>query len=363
MTGTSKQPLVLAVDDDPVNLAVMGEVLDGHFELCTADSGEQALQVAAERRPDVILLDIMMPGMDGYQTCRLLRETEGLEHCKIMLVSAKTSTQDRIDGYAAGADDYVTKPFHPSELVAKVHVFLRLKNSEEINALKSDLLNLVTHELRTPLTGLLPAAEFLCSEDELSTDDRRMWAQMIADCARRLHNWAEEGLVLCQLKAEGSACLDRAPFDISAMLREILRHHHEDLAKRQLSVHTEMPEQLEVYADRSRLRAVFGHLIDNACQHATEASTVELRVSCTGDQLRVDLRNQCPGHEAGAPDVDFGVLTPKVIEGEVVGASIKMAICREVLLAHGGDVEMVWEPDGSARVQASWPLQAGAAVV
>ncbi len=117
---------VLIVDDDEINVDVLEKLLRDDYVLATAQSGEGCLEKTDEFAPDVVLLDIMLPGMDGYETCRRLRAGGHGSTPQIVLVSAKASTQERLRGYEAGADDYVTKPFDHDELRAKVRVHARL---------------------------------------------------------------------------------------------------------------------------------------------------------------------------------------------------------------------------------------------
>ena len=142
---------ILAVDDNPTNNEIIQEMLSEDYDLQMATTGEEALKIATDFRPDLILLDIMMPGMDGYEVCRRLRANSNLMYTKIILVSAKTMTSERLEGYEAGADDYITKPFDDDEIRAKVNVYLRLKHIEEIGQMRRDFTTTVTHEMRTPM--------------------------------------------------------------------------------------------------------------------------------------------------------------------------------------------------------------------
>ncbi|MBL8014251.1 MAG: response regulator, partial [Candidatus Omnitrophica bacterium] len=118
---------VLAVDDDPTNLKIYEEVLKDQCHLKVASTGEEALQQIPRFKPDIVLLDIMMPGIDGYETCQKIKNDPDLKFTKILMVSAKAMTNDRLAGYGTGADDYITKPFNDDELLAKVKVYLKLK--------------------------------------------------------------------------------------------------------------------------------------------------------------------------------------------------------------------------------------------
>ncbi len=127
---SSKQK-VLIVDDEPRNQRIVMETLEDLFELQVASSGEEALECLKTNPPDLVLLDIMMPGISGYEVCSQIRRDAELRFTKVILVSGKAMIDERLKGYAAGADDYMTKPFVSEELLAKSKVFLRLVQIEK----------------------------------------------------------------------------------------------------------------------------------------------------------------------------------------------------------------------------------------
>ena len=130
---------ILAVDDDLNNIAILEELLDGNYELKISSNGEQALKAAPEFQPDMILLDIMMPGKDGYEVCRQLRKHPMLKKTKIIILSARAMNSEQQEGYRAGADDYITKPFEGDELLEKMQIHLGTKNIEESEQIKSEV--------------------------------------------------------------------------------------------------------------------------------------------------------------------------------------------------------------------------------
>lgn len=128
----SSQARILAVDDNPTNLAIVEEALDGLYEVRLARDGEEALRIAPQFQPDVVLLDVMMPRVDGCEVCRRMKHDPSLTGVRIVMVSAKVKPDDRQEGYRAGADDYLTKPFCEDELVAKIRVVLDAKRSDRL---------------------------------------------------------------------------------------------------------------------------------------------------------------------------------------------------------------------------------------
>ena len=123
---------ILIVDDDKLNQKALSYMLEKSYTLETASSGEEALKMIEGFTPNIVLLDIMMPGVNGYDVCREMRTVDSLRHTKIILVSARIQLEDRLKGYEVGADDYIKKPFDEDELKAKVDVFTRLNEQETL---------------------------------------------------------------------------------------------------------------------------------------------------------------------------------------------------------------------------------------
>src|SRR4051794_16751148 len=121
---------ILAVDDDHRNLEIFKHLLESQYQLATAGTGEEALQKIVTFGPDLVLLDIMMPGINGYDVCKLIKQGED-NLTKVILVSAKAMIDERLMGYEAGADDYIAKPFDHEEFLAKVRIFIKLKKTED----------------------------------------------------------------------------------------------------------------------------------------------------------------------------------------------------------------------------------------
>ena len=142
MEQKEKKTKILAVDDDPVIRGLIKSIfLNSKFDVNEADSGEMALEILPDIMPDIILLDIIMSGMDGFEVLKSIRSNEKLKYIRIILLSSKNNIDERLKGYDLGADDYMTKPFVGNELLAKVNVFAKLKHSEERNLSLTELVN------------------------------------------------------------------------------------------------------------------------------------------------------------------------------------------------------------------------------
>ncbi len=267
MNQTSeKQNTILAVDDDPLWVESLKLVLGYKYNLVTAHSVTEAMEALQRHRTDLVLMDINMPGQNGYEACRKIRLSPEFGHTKIILMSGSSTTEQRIKGYEAGADDFLSKPFHADELLAKIKVFLRLKPIEELDLMKHQLLSVVAHELRTPLSGIIPATEMLLSGDPMDQEQITMWGEMILENSHRLMCIADRSLLLSQFMT-GDAKLDPEVFCLAAMAKDIVEETKLLAEKMETRVLLHGDTDLQVYADPRYIKMALRALLENALRY------------------------------------------------------------------------------------------------
>ncbi len=179
--GTEKKPMVLIVDDVPKNLQVLASTLRAEdCQIAAATNGQKALDMLNKITPDLILLDVMMPELNGFQVCEKLKADPNTAELPIIFLTARTETEDIVKGFRLGAVDYVTKPFNPAELLARVRTQLELKKARDsektlISELRTTLADLKDALARVKaLSGLLP----ICSNCKKIRDDKGYWQQV-----------------------------------------------------------------------------------------------------------------------------------------------------------------------------------------
>ena len=328
---------ILAVDDNVIDIITIEKLLGERYDLRTATTGEKALEIAADFRPDIILLDNMMPGLDGGQVCRQIRADSGLRHTKIIMVSGKSRVSERIEAYQAGADDYITKPFDEDELLAKIRVYLRLKSVEEVDQFKTNVLTLLSHEARTPLNSLIAPAEMLMSGDEIDAEERKLLIEVVHSAARRLHRFFENVMLLSFLKS-GKWQFSPAPADLCDVVHEAVCDVATQAAERKIKIEEKFDAGPTVCLDRQQIKRVITAILDNAIRFSPPGSRVDIYV--TGDNARVCVRvsDHGKGIELDYLPYVFEELSAPDIDHHSQGQGLSLAIARQIVQQHNGTI-------------------------
>lgn len=328
---------ILIVDDHPTNVILLEDILGDEYQLATATSGEQALTIAADFRPDLVLMDIMMPGLDGYETCRRMRAHPTVGHAKIILVSAKAMLSERLQGYEAGADDYITKPFDEDELLAKVRVYLRLKSVEEVEQLKSDLLTLLTHETRTPLNGLLPALDVLRSEQDMPSEERALLFDIAWQSAQRLHALLERGLTLSAMKS-GQWSFQFTPVELGELVCNAISTVAAQARARNVDIDYTLPDTACIRLDQEQMLNVLTSILENAIRFSAMDGQVLVEVARDDDRCCIRVTDQGEGIDPDILPQVFQVFVHADLAHHSVGQGLSLALAQQIVLAHHGTI-------------------------
>jgi len=344
---------VLIVDDIPHNVDIIKIFLEGKYILDEAGTGEEALEKLPVFRPDLILLDVKLPGMSGYEVCEKIRQHAEYNHVKIMIVSALTMVDERLKGYEVGADDYITKPFVAEELEAKIRVFLNLKRTKEIDKLKTDLLALFSHETRTPLNTIIGMSSLLLDETSLS-DEIRETVAMIIESGRQLQQFVEKTTFLCTLK--GGTKLEKQDERILAQVNNVLAALKPAVDTKRLQIQTAIDPQTSLNADWNMLSEVLTYLINNAVKFSPPDSRVDIRQHQQDGSLILEVADQ----GKGIPDEWMGKIFDEFAIQDIMhhqkGQGLSLAIARHVMTLHDGTIKAENNPDGGATFILTFPL-------
>lgn len=338
------QDKVFIVDENETNIEILREYLEEHYVLEEAHSGEEALQKAPHFQPALILLDITMPGIEGYEVCRQMRATPALRHVKIIIISARTMLSERLEGYAAGADDYITKPFDEEELLAKVRVYLRLQYAEEMDQLKSDLLTLLSHETRTPLTSIISPVEILLANDDVELEQRRLLLNMVDQSAKKLQRLFEKVLMLSELKS-GKTHFQWQQGDLSELVKKVIDNLVTLITERNVHIAQRFSSTVQTTFDHEKMQFVIHAILENAVQFSASGDSIDVSVSTDTDQHCISITNHGEGIDPLFLSQVFDEFSHRDVDHHSQGHGLSLAIAQHIVKMHQGVIDVVSSPD------------------
>ena len=329
---------VLIVDDYPDALVLYCAVLseDGH-RVRTATSGDQALRLVDELEPELVLLDVSMPGLDGVEVLRRLRARRGGGPSVLMLTAARREPHAIEAGLKEGADAYLTKPIDSRELLARVRAALetfRLKRM--LDAQRRDHIAMLVHDLRHPLSSLALVAEVLEAEDMLAEERRAAVGQIRGMCAEMTR--LVDGVLAASRLEAGVFSVDPRVVTVGAIIEPTLAVFTPVAARRRVSLVFEGPLAARLRADAQKLRQALENLVANALKFTPRGGRVRVRVWRTEESLVFEVADTGPGiaeHERAAI---FDRYKQGARGRAAGGAGLGLAIARGIAEAHNGSV-------------------------
>ena len=344
---------ILIVDDDRINLRILGGILRSeNYSLTQAESGEAALEAYAAQPPDLVLLDVMLPGMDGFEICRRLKSTYGADSAPVIFITAKAESDDVVQGLAAGGVDYLPKPFKPKEVLARIRTHLQSRllierqkllvdQLSKANAAKNRFLGMAAHDLRNPLASIRGLAEFLTDGTVGAlTPDQQDLVSTIHSASQSMLDLVNELLDLATIEA-GELKLLLEPHDLAALLEKSVFLNNIEAAKKGTKVALAKHRELvRPKIDSAKIRQVADNLISNAIKFSPPGSEITVEINVAADTCGFSVKDQGPGIPAAEQDKlfkDFGKLSVKPTAGEK-STGLGLAICRKIVDAHAGSI-------------------------
>lgn len=345
---------ILLVDDDRINRRILAGILRPEgYELTEAGSGEETLEQYAAFPPDLVLLDVMMPGIDGFATCRQLREKYG-DHCApVIFITAKSESDDVVQGFAAGGVDYLPKPFRAKEVVARIRLHLQnralieaqrtlVEQLSQANAAKNQLLGMAAHDLRNPLASVRALAGLL-QEDvagALNADQRDL-VVTIQEASQSMLTLVNELLDTSVLEA-GEVAITPVEASLGDLLEKEIRLQNLNAAGKgqRIVLAPGDPLPARLWFDPDKVRQVINNLLTNACKFSPPGSVITVRTAVTPGACTVAVQDQGPGipeNERHKLFQDFGRTSVRPTGGEK-STGLGLAICRRIMVAHGGSI-------------------------
>jgi signal transduction histidine kinase len=342
---------ILIVDDERVARDLIeGFLYPEGYNLIFATSGVEVLTHIETINPDVILLDVMMPVIDGFEVCRRLKADGRWQHIPIILVTALVNKEDLVTGFAAGANDFLRKPVSELELRARVRSMVRIKQQyDQLEAtlrLRENLAQMIVHDIRTPLSVIMGFSELLLLKNAHAPENL-VELHEIKKQANHLDSFLNDLLMLTKVEAD-RPILNRSLVEVSQLVQQVERTHKIIAESRKIDLVFQLPaESRPVCLDANMFQRLLDNLISNALKFSPVHSSVTVRVEYPGlnnessdlPQLRIKVLDEGPGiapeHHERIFD-KFEIIDLKLRGVAQVG--LGLAFCKMVAEAHGGRI-------------------------
>jgi len=362
---------ILIVDDDRLNIRILSGILRKQgYELADADSGEKALEVYPKFNPDLVLLDVMMPGINGFEACRTLKQLHGDACAPIVFITAKNESDDVVEGFSAGGVDYLPKPFQPREVLVRIRTHLQnqlfaeqqkllVEQLSKANAAKNRFLGMAAHDLRNPLASVRGLAEFL--RDGVVgqlTPDQLDLIETIHTASQSMLRLVNELLDVATIEA-GELKIFPESHNLSDLIQKCVYLANIEAAKKNTHIVFAPPGQTpHPSIDAAKIQQVVDNLLSNAIKYSPPGSHVAVELRANDTHCSFGVKDQGPGIPEGERDKlfkDFGRLSVKPTGGEK-STGLGLAICHKIVEAHHGTIMADNLPGGGCEFSVTLPL-------
>lgn len=347
---------LLIVEDDEPSRRLMRDIFAKHGYCVTeAVDGEDALRAVGSAPPDVILLDIMLPKLDGVEVCRRIKTDSRTAPIPVLLVTALHEREDRIRAIASGANDFITKPVDTDEVLLRVLNALSLKRvidqRDRLLRLRDDLSDMVVHDIRNPLVAIMLTAKQLAAKHNLAATQNL--AKEILGQVSLIDQFIDDLIGISQME-QGALKLHLTSVDLAELVRTALENHCQQAEQKKIDLLLATPDVCcQAQVDKGLFSRVLGNLLANAIKFSPANSTVSVRILASNNgqpPKRIVIEDEGPGvplHFREHIFDKYSCLDVKGATGRQTG--LGLAFCRLAAEAHGGRVYVTErQPGGSA---------------
>ncbi len=381
----SKKATVLVVDDDPTNLKLLVEYLKQfHFHAITLQNGQEALEQSKHLQPDLIVLDVMMPGIDGFEVCSRLKADDETKDIPVMFMTGLVDPEQTLRGFEVGAVDYITKPFRPGEFMARVqtHTTLRQQQKQlqhqnlrfqeqhalierqrqelkDVNTRKDKFISLVSHDLQQPFSGI-----FINTERIRQAVEQQRYGKL-PEITEQLQTAVEnyqvllENLLTWAKVQQGLLKYQPQPVDLHLIIAKHFALFMAKAEQKQISLTTSNQQRIMVYADVKMIDIIVQNLLSNAIKFTPPGGAVEITVAVDEHEVKVSVSDTGIGIEAAAFPKLFRIDMKYQRAGtfEETGTGLGLTLCKACVEKHGGHIEFTSDLGKGSTFSFTLPLQ------
>jgi two-component system sensor histidine kinase/response regulator len=289
---------ILIVDDNVDNLKVLGMILQQNgYDIAVAKNGNSALELVKNIKIDLILLDIMMPGMDGFELCRQIKSINFIKDIPVIFLTAKTESEDVINAFKIGAVDYITKPFQKDELLARIHTHIELEKSKNIIREQSEELkktieqrdkiySIIAHDLRSPVISIQSVVNLWIENDEYFIQNHLEELQTFKHTIDSLYLLLEN-LLLWSNNIQNKLPFNPEFYSLDTLINPCLQILKKMAMQKNIIINKNYNPDLLIFADQNMMMAVFRNLISNALKFTPENGNIYIKSEQNSDSISI----------------------------------------------------------------------------
>ncbi len=363
----SEQALILIVDDMPLNLQILGNILDKNsYRTALAQNGEQVLNFVKKKLPDLILLDVMMPGIDGFTVCKILQQDPLTCEIPIIFITAKTEKEEIVKGLECGAVDYITKPFNSKELITRVNTHLELKTAKmklnqkvaelkQANATKDKIFSIITHDLKDLFNVLLGFSEELMINMNIDVSEKKD-IQVIQRISQQGNNLLTNLLTWSKLQ---TTTINYQPEKLN--LYNVFAGHIflENKAKvKNIKIHNNIPTDILIFVNEKVLNIIIRNLLSNAIKFTSDNGTIKIQSYKKDNKIETLIADTGVGIKSKNLDKIFRIDTNYKTNGTngEDGTGLGLILCKELIEKHEGSIWVESEENNGSKFYFSFPI-------
>ncbi len=367
---------VLVVDDTEANVDILLKTLDDEYEVVVAIDGKTALELINKNKPDIILLDIMMPGIDGYGVCERLKKNPKTENIPIIFITGRHEIESKTKGFELGAIDYITKPFEILEVKARVKTQLslmlakkELTNQNEIleekvqelikmNDLKNSFIGMLAHDLRSPLSVICGLTQIIHSKKgDIPPEKIEKHSTMIYSSSKRMLSLINNLLDVSMIES-GHLKLDLKLNSLNKLVQERVELFEYQAKKKGIEIFRSFIEVEEFLFDQHYISQVVDNLVSNAIKFSEPNKNIYVSINYSDGKVKVSIKDEGPGISQSDQNnlyMPFGKLSAEPIGGEN-STGLGLSIAKKVIETHKGTISVESELGKGTTFSFSLPI-------
>ncbi len=364
LSNIKEKATILLVDDNHINLAILESFLSHHgYEITLAYDGQEAVDMARSISPDIILLDIMMPGIDGFTTCEKLKNDPKTKDIPVIFITALSQFDNKIKGFDVGAVDYITKPFHREEVLARINTHLTIQHQKnqlmELNALKDHFLSVIATDMKYVFNMVLGPSRLLAeSAGSFSAKEIETFANRLHNAVLNYYQRLEKISDWARLKKESMAFHPKH-FDLYELFPGILTLFDDQVKEKQLRINHFIQPETFLYADPNMVDTVFQNILSNAVKNTPIGGNIQIYAKPDNQFTKIEITDTGIGMDEKQVNGLFSLEEPPR-DHKTAGQGVRglgLLLSRELLEKNGGTITIESEPDKGTSVKFTLPAR------